>query len=723
MPLLQSYNGSGLVEIKGMICRDVESFSTQSQIYLSASAILTNGQWYAITGTALILVPSHPEYYYGENIIVKGSLKDTSFPDNTEKTAYLTRQDIFSIMEYPKITITGYNGTAVIRWLYSTRHILNHSLARVLPEPQAALAQGIVLGSRSNIPADLKQAFSLTGTTHLLAISGVNLTIVAGILSTWALRLFGRRYYIYIWTTAFIAFVYSWFTGLQPPVVRGAVMVGLFLAAELFGRQKSGIIALFLTAVIMTAFDTELLFDASTQMSFLAMAGLITVAPTLQRAGQSMIERALPESKFQPYLESGIDSLTISLGALITTWPLVAYYFDIFSWIGPLATFLSLPVMPAIIISSILAGSLGLILVPLGYIAGWIAWLPLSYLLLIVTSLAKLPGITIGTSGISLPMVLGYYVLLAIALLCKNKRQTLVQALTKLRLYLSRFPIKWWLSSLAVFSLLIWSFALTIPDQNVHVSFLNIGQGDAILIEKGTQQILVDGGPNPQATILALSKKMPFWDRQIDVAVLTHPDADHLSGLAQILDRYRIGYILSDNVTNDSPLYQDWLEVIQEQQIPSVPAYAGQNIIVGGNVIVSVLNPQNTPAAVPQEDLNDRSVVLRVQAGKVSFLLTGDLGTNAEKELIRDRASLKSTILKVGHHGSSSSTGDEFLRVVAPDIAVISVGQNNHYGHPNPQVFLNLQQQLGDNNIFRTDRDGTIEFITNGDKLWVKTDK
>jgi competence protein ComEC len=721
--LLRSYNGFGAVEIKGIISHDPESSSTQNRLYLSASAIFTDGHWTKITGTALLFVPLYPEYRYGENILVEGIIEDTFSLDNAEYTAYLARQDVFSFMEYPEITVTGYSGNAFLSWLYSTKQAINRSLARILPEPQAALAQGIVTGSRSNIPVNLKEAFSSTGTTHLLAISGVNLTIVAGILSTWALRIIGRRYHIYIWITACIVFLYSWLTGLQPPVVRAAVMVSFFLAANLFGRQKSGIIALLLTAVIMTAINPELLFDASTQMSFLAMTGLIIITPSLQQGGQNIVERIVPDNKFRVYLEGGIDSLTISLGAMITTWPLVAYYFDVFSWIGPLATFLALPVIPAIIITSMIAGGLGLFVFPLAQIAGMLAWLPLSYLLLVVTSLARLPGITVETKGLSLKIIILYYSLLVLVVLCRKEYRRLVLVAAFLRPYLSRFPVKWMLVSLAAITLLVWSFALTIPDENVHVSFLDVGQGDAILIEKGTQQILVDGGPNPQATILALSKKIPFWDRHIDMLVLTHPDTDHLGGFREILDRYRISYILSDNLTNDSPLYQNWLEIIFEKQILSLPACAGQKISIGKDISISVLNPKDTQPTTSNIDINDRSVVLQIQAGKISFLLTGDLGTNGEKELMRGRVSLKSTILKVGHHGSASSTSNDFLKIVSPDIAVISAGQNNHYGHPNPQVYQSLQQQLGENNIFRTDRDGTIEFITNGTRLWIKTDR
>ena len=236
-----------------------------------------------------------------------------------------------------------------------------------------------------------------------------------------------------------------------------------------------------------------------------------------------------------------------------------------------------------------------------------------------------------------------------------------------------RLKIKWVITPLAVIAILLGITIFTLPDDDWHVSFLDVGQGDAILIQKGNQQILVDGGPSPQAINLELGKRLPFWDRTIELVVSTHPDADHLVGLEEVLQRYNVGQVMVSGITADTALNDEWKQSLAEKGISSIQAQAGQRITLGDGVVIEVLNP-----VVPfqfADDADDNGVVLRVIIGQVSFLLTGDISGAGEFALITDRADLQSTVLKVAHHGSTYATTAEFLAVVEPQIAVISVGQ------------------------------------------------
>jgi competence protein ComEC len=259
------------------------------------------------------------------------------------------------------------------------------------------------------------------------------------------------------------------------------------------------------------------------------------------------------------------------------------------------------------------------------------------------------------------------------------------------------------------------------PDDKLRVSFLDVGQGEAILIQKGSQQVLVDGGPSPQALALALGSKMPFWDRTIELVVLTHPHADHLTGLVEAVKRYRVERVLYPESDYDSPLCREWLGLIGERDIECTIAQAGQEIDLGDGVMIEVLNPQIPPLIGTNSDINNNSVVLHLSAGEVSFLLTGDIEREAEFGLIARGSDLSGTVLKVGHSGSATSTTPEFLAEVSPGVAVISVGKENRFGHPSGEVVGRLEEKLGAGNIFRTDQRGTIEFITDGEKLWVRT--
>jgi len=261
------------------------------------------------------------------------------------------------------------------------------------------------------------------------------------------------------------------------------------------------------------------------------------------------------------------------------------------------------------------------------------------------------------------------------------------------------------------------------PDNNLHVSFLDVGQGDAILIQKGNQQVLIDGGPSPQAIGLELGRKMPFWDRTIELMILTHPSADHITGLVEVLNRYQVREVLYPDVAFDSGIYDEWLRLVEEKKTKSTLAQVGQQIDLGNEVSIEVLNPQSPPLTSTDSDVDNNAAILHLSMGEVSFLLTADMMWEAELELIMQRANLKSTVLKVAHHGSDTSTTTEFLAVVNPQLAVISVGADNKFGHPRDEVLSRLEDRLGSENIYRTDEDGTVEFITNGERLWVRMEK
>ncbi len=723
---LHTYNNDGEVRIGGYVSGDPVSGPESTQVRLTATDITVGTERQHASGTVLMIVPRYPEYQYGDVLTVTGELQGK--PDAIAATSnesaywdYLGNQDIFSTMFYPEVEHTsGFKGWQPVKWLYVSRSNLMNALDRVLPEPQAALAEGITLGIRTNIPDALKTDFVRTGTAHLLAISGVNLTIVAGMLVVLTVLLFGRRHHMHIWTTLAIVWLYTWLTGLGPPVVRAAIMVSFSMAAELFGRQKSAFIALIIAAAAMTGFNPGLLFDASFQLSFAAMAGLIFVFPLLESLGERTVG-LIPEGRFRSACLPVAASLEVSFAAVAATWPLTAHYFGVISWVGPAATLLAMPVLPAIIVTSFVAAASGLLLLPVGQAVAWLAWAPLSYFAAVVAAFASFPGASSYIGAISTPAAAGYYLAMALMLISWHRRSQLLSASEKVASAISKLPVKWVVPSLGTSALLVCLALVSMPDNDLHVNFLDVGQGDAILIQRGTRQILIDGGPDPQPVIVEMSKKMAFWDRTIDVVVLTHPDADHLGGLVEVIRRYHVNNIVTTNASVDSPVFKEWQSLIQSRAVQVCHACAGQTITLGPEVSLSILGPDETGVAATSATLNDTSVVTRLVMGSVSFLFTGDLPVESEDELIADRSHLHSTVLKVGHHGSASSTGQTFLNVVDPQVAVVSVGKDNNYAHPNKDVMARLEDRVGPQNIYRTDERGTVEFITNGERLWIKT--
>ena len=509
-------------------------------------------------------------------------------------------------------------------------------------------------------------------------------------------------------------------------------MASLFLTAELVGRQRTAITSLAFAAAIMVGINPQILWDASFQLSFLSMAGLIFIAPPLMTPGRKGIIATMGEEGVGVALANIVtDSFSVTLAATIAVWPLIAHYFGIVSFAGPLATFLALPALTGIIATGALAGLIGLFALPIAQAIGWLAWLFISYMLLIVKGFASLRLSAIEVGSVNTALILVYYSALAAAIWLGSNRAQISKAkiwvksgASKSSDFFSQLPKRWVIPPLLVVAILVSVTAATMPDDNLHVSFLNVGEGDAILIQKGNQQVLVDGGPSPQAVTLGLGDKMPFWDRTIELMILTHPHSDHLDGLLEVLKRYRVEQVFYPDLDYKSASYEEWLGLIKEKDIKYTTAWAGQEINLGDGVIIDVLNPKTPQLTGTKSDIdkdieNNGSLVLRLSLNRVSFLLTADIEKAAESELIEKRADLASTVLKVAHHGSDTSTTPEFLAVANPKVAAISVGENS-FGHPSAEVVERLEQRLGSENVFRTDEEGTIEFITDGQRLWVK---
>lgn len=256
------------------------------------------------------------------------------------------------------------------------------------------------------------------------------------------------------------------------------------------------------------------------------------------------------------------------------------------------------------------------------------------------------------------------------------------------------------------------------PDFLMHVNFYDVGQGDAIFIQTYLgNQILVDGGPS-DVVLGHLGKDMPFFDRTIDMLVLTHAHNDHVAGLVDVLKRYRVKHVLLPDVPFHSGVYDEFLKLIDDKQIDKVFVLSGQRIYFDNSTVFDVYYPSgkvlgvtsNPNYQLESDDLNDTSIVGKLSFGKNKILLPGDVGYNIERQLL-PQFDLDADLLKVGHHGSRYSTSKEFLDEVTPEYAVIQVGKNN-YGHPTQEVLNNLTQ--AQSQIFRTDQDKTVKFISDG---------
>lgn len=263
--------------------------------------------------------------------------------------------------------------------------------------------------------------------------------------------------------------------------------------------------------------------------------------------------------------------------------------------------------------------------------------------------------------------------------------------------------------------------------QELQVIFFDVGQGDAILIQQGSRQILIDGGQNGQKMMEKLGEYVPFWDRDIEVIIATHPDQDHISGLIDIMENYRVGLAIDNGVESDSQTYKKYKKTIEEKNIRREEGRAGMSIRVGDDVQMKILNPDGTQEKNNPKDTNESSIVAKLETGENSFLFTGDFTTKAEIALLKgpeidfkNRTAVagadnseritnwKARVLKVGHHGSKYSTSETLLDAVKPEEAIISVGRNNRYGHPAEDIIKRLDSRRI--KVIRTDEIGDVEY-------------
>ncbi len=246
-----------------------------------------------------------------------------------------------------------------------------------------------------------------------------------------------------------------------------------------------------------------------------------------------------------------------------------------------------------------------------------------------------------------------------------------------------------------------------VPEGELQVHFLDVGQGEAVLIQTAEAAVLIDGGPRAAGS-LVVDYLRGQGITELDIIIGTHPHEDHIGGLIEVMERFPVAEVIDPAVAHTTLTFEDYLDVIDRKEIKFTEGRAGMTRTLSGGAVLDILHPVSPGTA----NLNDASVVARLRFGDAVFLFTGDAEEASEKEMLSRRASLKSTVLKAGHHGSSTSTTAAFLDAVDPDVVIISSGKDNPYGHPHQEVIERLEER--DIMVYRTDLDGTIVITTDG---------
>lgn len=706
------YNGAREITVRGDVIREPQIEDTRSILRVAANELIIDGQTRPVKGVIQVETGRFPAIDYGSTLRMTGDLVPPVALGSPGYAAYLERQGILSVMRFPKVEVLAEGGgSPLYRALLHIKARSREAIAVSLPEPHAALLTGILLGDSRGMPRELEDDFRETGMTHIIAISGFNIAVIIAMLDTLTAPLFPRRMAAMV-MMVFIG-LYAVLVGAGASVVRASLMgITYLIGIRLMGRPTLAMAGLFTAAVIMTAAQPDTLWDIGFQLSFAATLGLMLYAgPWTRRLDRGAAAIFTPQVRGRVSRLVG-DVLVVTLAAQVLTLPLILYHFGRLSLASLPANVLVLPAQAGVMAAGGITMALGSIWPPAGQLAGLVAWAFLHYTISTIRLLARLPAASVPLP-LSFTGLLALYALVAAVTFLSASGKGIRRSDSSQAIPIRKITVAAaGLVLIVAIGFMVQRSART--DGRLRVAFLDVGQGDAIFIQTPNgRQMLIDGGHYPSDTLDQLGRQMPFWDRSIDIIIATHPDADHVTGLVDVVGRYRVSQLITNGADEASDsAYAALLATAGERDTPTHTARKGEVIRLDEGVSIEILHAGGATA----ENRNDASVVARLSYGLLTVLLTGDAETGAETAMLMEPNALDAVVLKAGHHGANTSSSEPFLAAVSPQVVIISAGRDNPYGHPHPAM-LERVESVGAA-VLRTDELGTIEMVSDGQRMW-----
>lgn len=659
---------------------------------------------------------------YGDMITLTGRLKTIRGFKNSglfDYARYVAREGIRSSIGVGKkenISKIGTGGNPVLRKIYEWREEIRLSIARGLSGPSSAILQAMVVGATGDLTPEIRDRFTAAGVTHILSVSGSHLGFIVFLTFVairYALIHLPCRILlkISIYTTpskiAALATIppvifYTLLSGGAIATVRSLIMALVFLTAILLEREDDALNTLVVAALLVLLWDPQAIFDISFQLSYMAVLSMILVMKGFYKSE----EEGAPDFWKRCWKRFKL-LLLLTLGASISTAPIVAHYYNQITWAGLISNLLVVPYVGfAVLPAGLLSGFLSLIghggVLPLT----WLNELLSDLLYQMVEFFSRFPLSVIYTPSPGILLISSFYLLLAVLLFLRDR--WIKRAL---------------LPAISVTLLSLGCVALA-GDKGgkVRVTFLDVGQGDSTLIEfEDGKVMLIDGGGTFSETFdIGRSVVAPYlWNkgiRKVDYVVATHPQLDHVEGLAYIVDKFYIGEVWTNGMHGAAARNFD--RIVRDKRIERVTVHRGMKDRTVGGCGVTFLNPPDRPGEKGWRS-NDLSIVMRLVCEDLSFLFPGDIERRAMREIAASTKHLDGIVIKVPHHGARGSVEEGFIAAVKPAIAVISAGYQNSYRHPSPEA-LSVYEKAGAA-IYRTDLDGAVIIEAKDGRIRVRT--
>ena len=694
------YNDLGTITtIEGVVTEPPDVRETYNNLRVNAEGIQQAGQSQLIPvrGVLLVRLPREVTYNYGDRIQLQGKLQTPPENEDFSYRDYLANHGIYSYLPYPATQLieTG-QGNPITAGLYAFRQKAEDEVYSLFPDPEASLLSGILLGVETGISTKLQEAFRITGTSHIIVISGFNITIIAGFFTFIFSRLLGRYKGAIVAAVGII--LYTLLVGANAAVVRAAILGMLTLLGHLVGRRQAGLNSLTFVAGIMAAKTPTVLWDVSFQLSFAATLGIMLYAEPMTEWFVRTAARYIPQERAEKLAGPVGEYFLLTLAAQLTTLPLMIYYFERLSLTALIANPLILPAQPALMVLGGLSVLTGLVIHPLGQLFAWAAWPFTAFTIRMVEWLATIPHGSIALTQVATPTILLFYAVLF----------TLTIARTRIRNLASKLTPAIPLAVLVITTIFAWKAAFYAPDGRLHVTALDVGTGEGVLVQTPSgREILINGGISTNRLSDALGRRLPVFNRSLDWLVVADVDQEDLAGVSSNLERFTPANVLWAGNTAGTRAAGDLWTNLKESSIPVTMMQTGQALDLGEGARLSALS------------VNNKGAVLFLEWGNFRMLLPMGIDVKTLDDFSHSSAMHNITALLISESGYAPTNPPELLKQLNPQVAVLSVASADQDGLPSPETI----EALKGYNLLRTDQNGWIEVTTDGSQMWVEVER
>lgn len=629
---------------------------------------------------------------YGERWVLSGLVTSVDpGPRNMNRPRY----DLVPDPTSARFVSDGH-GLAPVTWCLRGRRASYDILGRGLESfpLQAGLLRALILGYRQELPDALYRSFSLTGTLHVVAISGMHVVVLGVLIMAFLKGLgFSRQYWVLLLAPALVAYTVG--TGMSASAMRACVMAVVFWTAPLVSRKPDGPSALAAAALLILAFNPAQIFDIGFLLSFVAVAGLMTLYPLWMRPVRAALAADPWQVQPAPFWKrwgraAGLYAASLavaSIAAWLVTTPLSARTFNVVSPVGLLGNLLVIPISSLVLLTGVLSLVAGSVFPLLAEVFNHANRIFISLMFAWVDWTADIPG---GHAFIESPswlwMACWYGALVGILV--------------------TRGRVRWFVAAVAVLAA-AGSVVLAARDDRMVVDVLDVGHGDAVLVNvPGSADVLLDAGARFRAGDVAMHLRRQGVDR-LEALVLTHGDSEHIGGAAEILKAIPVSQLWCTPFPGPSPLYRELMREAARRGVRIRRLEKGNGGYLGNSAEWEVLHPAGNAV---QRRADEGTLVLRIASGPVAMLFMGGAGGSVESALLREPVELSCDVLVVGDHGATGTGSDAFLAATGPSCAVISVGADNTEGAPDRRVLARMARR--GISVWRTDESGSLRIVS-----------